>query len=245
MGSIPLKRQGREHKKTAEAAITKRDIGTMVVGASGFFIGRAVVFGFINPLALPFLAAFMGAGRAFYFTALFTALGMATRMGDWLTLRYLAAVGLLCGYYFVAGRIAGAHRKGWLTLPFVGVATAGAMLVSGLAFAALYGDGAFLYVVAVLEAVLAGGLTLVIKRGHVILTGKRRRMLAGEDILAITIILAAVVAGASEIYVGAMPLRFFFCVYILCLVAFKGGPSFAAAAGMLLGLFLYLAGHWE
>ncbi|MCL2202776.1 MAG: stage II sporulation protein E [Defluviitaleaceae bacterium] len=225
--------------------ISKGDIGTVAVGAAGFFIGRAVVFGFINPLALPFLAAFMGAGRAFYLTALFTALGMATRLGDFFTLRYLLAVGLLCGYYFIALRVAGGHNRSWLTLPYIATATGVAMLVSGLAFSALYGISPFLVMVSGIEAVLAGGLTLVIKRGHFILTGKRRRVLSGEDIIALTILLAGVVAGASEIYVGAMPLRFLFCIYILCIVAYKGGAGFAAAAGMLLGVFLYLAGHWE
>ncbi|MCL2364271.1 MAG: stage II sporulation protein E [Defluviitaleaceae bacterium] len=253
MGSIMLNRHKKGQRanasaqssaaKASSASLTRRDVGTVVVGAGGFFIGRAVVFGFVNPLALPFLAAFMGA-RAFYLTALLTVLGMATRLGDFYTLRYMAAVGLLCGYYFVATRVAGNNRS-WLTLPYVAVATGVAMMLSGMAFAALYGDGSFLYVVAGLEAVLAGGMTLVIKRGHAVLTGKRRRMLSGEDVLAITIILAGVVAGASEIYVGAMPLRFFFCVYILCLVAYKGGAGFAASAGMLLGVFLYLAGHWE
>ncbi|MCL2188505.1 MAG: stage II sporulation protein E [Defluviitaleaceae bacterium] len=255
MGSFPLNRDGRFSAKTAEKtsqdvlgtgfsqSLSKRDIGATVVGASGFFIGRAVVFGFINPLALPFLAAFMGSGRAFYVTALFTALGMATRLGDFFTWRYLMAVGLLCGYYFVALRVAGGHNRGWLKLPFI--AAGASVLTSGLAFALLYGVTTFLVLVAVLEGVLASGLTLVIKRGHAVLTGKRRRMLAGEDIIAITILLAGIVAGASEIYVGAMPLRFFFCIYILCLVANKGGASFAAAAGMLLGVFLYLAGHWE
>jgi len=217
----------------------------MVVGALGFFIGRISVFGFVNPLALPFLAAFMGAGKAFYMTALFLSLGMATRLGDLFTLRYLLAVGLMCGYYFITLRAAGGHNKGWLKLPYVAAAASGTVLVSGLVFAALYGITTFLVLVTFLEAVLAGGLTLVVKRGHYILTGKRRRMLSGEDIIAITVLLAGVVAGASEVYVGAMPLRFFFCIYILCLVAYKGGAGFAAAAGMLLGVFLYLAGHWE
>ncbi|MCL2499621.1 MAG: stage II sporulation protein E [Defluviitaleaceae bacterium] len=242
MGSIKITEQT---STQLASKLNKRDIGTMVVGASGFFIGRAVVFGFVNPLALPFLAAFMGAGKAFYLTALFIAFGMVTRFGDLFTLRYLFAVALMCGYYFIALRVAGGHNKGWLKLPFVAVAASGAMLVSGVVFAALYGVTPFLVMISVLEAVLAGGLTLVIKRGHHILTGKRRRMLSGEDIIALTILLAGVVAGASEVYVGAMPLRFFFCIYILCLVAYKGGAGFAATAGMLLGVFLYLAGHWD
>jgi len=240
-------------KQQSNAFISKRDIATVLVGAFGFFIGRTMVFGFVNPLALPFLAVFMGAGGAFYWTAIFLALGLATRLGEVLTLRYMLAIGLLCAYYFFGTRVArskseqGQRATGWLRLPYIASAAAISMMLSGLAFAFVYESTPFLFAVAALETVLAGGLTLIVKRAHTILTARRRRsnLLSGEDIIAITVVLAGVIAGASDIYVGAMPLRFFFCVYVLCIVAYKGGPSMAAAAGLMLGLFLYLAGHWD
>ena len=241
-------------KRHTTSFVSKRDIATVLVGAFGFFIGRTMVFTFVNPLALPFLAVFMGAGRAFYWTAIFISLGLATRLGELLTLRYLLAIGLMCVYYFFGMRIAGnvvdgtrRGSQGWLRLPFVAAAAAVVMLVSGVGFAILYEASPFLIAVAVLETVLAGSLTLVVKRAHTVLTARRRRsnLLSGEDIIALTVILAGVIAGASDIYVGAMPLRFFFCVYVLCVVAYKGGPSMAAAAGLMLGLFLHLAGHWD
>ena len=232
--------------------VSKRDIATVLVGAFGFFIGRAVVFTFVNPLALPFLAVFMGTGRGFYWAAIFLSLGLATRFGEMLTLRYLLAIGILCTYYFFGMRIArggadSAQRVGWLKLPYVAIAAAISMLLSGAVFALIYEASPFLFAVALLETVLAGSLTLVVKRAHTILTARRRRsnLLSGEDIIALTIVLAGVIAGASDIYVGAMPLRFFFCAYVLCIVAFKGGPSMAAAAGLLLGIFLHIAGHWD
>jgi stage II sporulation protein E len=60
----------------------------------------------------------------------------------------------------------------------------------------------------------------------------------------VTIVFSGVIAGASDIYVGMLPLRVFLCVYVLCVVAFKGGASVAAATGMLMGFFLHLAGYW-
>ncbi|MCL2572642.1 MAG: stage II sporulation protein E [Defluviitaleaceae bacterium] len=241
-------------KQTSKAFISKRDIATVLVGAFGFFIGRGVVFTFINPLALPFLAVFMGTGGAFYWTALFLGLGLATRFGELLTLRYMLAIGLMCTYYFfgtkMARKVVDSSQRmavGWLRLPFVAGATAVCMLISGLLFAFLYETSPFILMVAVLETIVAGTLTLIVKRAHTILTARRRRsnLLSGEDIIALTIVLAGVIAGASDIYVGAMPLRFFFCIYVLCIVAYKGGPSMAAAAGLMLGLFLHLAGHWD
>jgi len=227
--------------------INRSDIASVLVGVFGFFIGRAMVFTFVNPLTLPFLAAFMGASKGFYLTAVFLTLGLLTRLGNLLTIRYLLAIGIMCTYYFFMIRITRGEARGWLKLPYIAAASAGAMLISGVVVAIAYGMSPFLFTVAILETVLAGALTLILKRAHVILTGRKRRakLLSGEDITALTIVLAGVIAGASDIYVGAMPLRIFFCVYVLCIVGFKGGPSMAAAAGLLLGLFLHLAGYWD
>ncbi|MCL2373429.1 MAG: stage II sporulation protein E [Defluviitaleaceae bacterium] len=227
--------------------ITRRDVASVIVGSFGFFIGRAMVFTFISPLALPFLAVFMVGGQGFYLTALFLTLGLFTRMGTFLTLRYVLAVAIMCGYYFFGQRLAGGEARGWLRLPVIAGVTSAAVFLGGITVALLYGMNGFLLVVVLLESVIAGAMTLVIKRAHVVLTGRRRRanLLSGEDITAITIVLAGVIAGASDVYVGAMPLRIFFSVYVLCIAAFKGGASMAAAAGLLLGFFLHLAGYWE
>jgi len=231
----------------AKPFINKQNVASVLVGAFGFFIGRAMVFTFISPLALPFLASFMGTAKGFYITAVFLALGLFTRLGNLLTMRYLLAIGLLCTYYFLFNRITKGEGGSWLKLPFIAAATSGAMLVSGIIVTTFYGFSPFLFTVTILETVLAGALTLILKRAHFILTGRRRRakLLSGEDITALTIVLAGIIAGASDIYVGAMPLRIFFCVYVLCIVAYKGGPSMAAAAGLLLGLFLHFAGYWD
>jgi len=254
---IPVKMPGRVAGGVAEKRVKrgldkprprpgKNELTTVLIGAFGFFIGRAMVFTFINPLALPFLAAFMGAAKGFYFTAVLISLGLATRMGDLLTVRYLLAVGMMCAYYFIGTKLAG-ERRGWLRLPYVASAAAAITLISGVAVAISYDMSPFLFTVAILETIVVGTLTLVLKRAHVILTGRRRRanLLSGEDIASITIILSGVIAGASDIYVGAMPLRIFFCVYVLCIVAYRGGASMAAAAGMLMGFFLHLAGYWD
>ncbi|MCL2840516.1 MAG: stage II sporulation protein E [Defluviitaleaceae bacterium] len=245
-------RASREGLKTSKpehpprARVGKNEIASLIIGAFGFFIGRATVFTFINPLALPFLAAFMGNTKGFYFTAVLVSLGLFTRMGDLLTMRYLMAVGLMCLYYFIGTKLMG-EQRGWLKLPYVGLAAAAITFVSGVTVAVLYDMSPFLLTVAVLETIVVGTLTLVLKRAHVILTGRRRRanLLSGEDIASITIILSGVIAGASDIYVGAMPLRIFFCVYVLCIVAYRGGASMATAAGMLMGFFLHLAGYWD
>ena len=234
-------------KNNAKPLLTKGDIAYGIVSAFGFFIGRATVFTFVSPLALPFLAVFIGASKGFYLTATFVALGLFTRMGNLLTMRYLVAVALMCIYYFFCTRIAGGRFKNWLKLQYIACATSAIIFISGASVIILYGSSPFLFSVIILETLLAGALTFIIKRAHIILTGRKRRtqLLSGEDIAALTIVFSGIIAGASDIYVGAMPLRIFFCVYVLCIVAYKGGASMAAAAGLLLGVFLHIAGYWD
>ncbi|MCL1786447.1 MAG: hypothetical protein FWG38_00555, partial [Defluviitaleaceae bacterium] len=244
-GANPARGKRLSQNEHTKPIINRSNIASLLVGAFGFFIGRAMVFTFVNPLALPFLAAFMGASKGFYLTATFLTLGLFTRLGNLLTIRYLLAIGISCAYQLLMTRT-GLFRT-WLKLPYIAAATACAVLISGIVVAVAYGRSPFLLTVTVLETVLAGALTLILKRAHVILTGRKRRakLLSGEDMTALTIVLAGIIAGASDIYVGAMPLRIFFCVYVLCIVAYKGGSSMAAAAGLLLGLFLHLAGYWD
>ena len=226
-------------KKTAGPG--KRELALALFCIFGFFIGRAQVFGFVNPLAIPFLAAFFGQG--FFLTSVFVIVGLATRLGDLFVARYILAVVLLGGYCFTAIHIP--HRN-LMRLPWIAAAASVSFFVAGLIVASLYGFSLFFAAVILLETFLAGGLTFILKRAHAVLTARRRRakLLSGEDIAAVTIVFSGVIAGASDIYVGSLPLRIFFCVYVLCIVAFKGGASMAAAAGMLMGFFLHLAGYW-
>ncbi|MCL1878143.1 MAG: hypothetical protein FWF80_04730, partial [Defluviitaleaceae bacterium] len=223
----------------------KQDLAVALICVFGFFVGRAQVFGFVNPLAVPFLAAFMGA-QGFYLAAVFVGIGLFTRMGDLFILRYLLAAGMLCTWYFCAAHVTRDGNRSWLRVYWVAVAAASATFLAGFIVSVMHGMTLFAFTVVLLETLLAGALTLVIKRAHVIIAGRRRRakLLSGEDVASLTVVFAGVIAGASDIYVGPVPLRIFFCLYVLCVTAFKGGASMAAAAGMLLGFFLHLAGYW-
>ena len=235
----------RAKKTPAPARFGKQELAVAIICVAGFFVGRAQVFGFVNPLATPFLAAFMGA-QGFYLAAIFVGLGLVTRLGDFFVLRYVMAAGMLCVWYFCASHVTRDGNRQWLKIHWVAAAAASATLVAGIIVSAMHGMTLFAFTVVLLETVLAGALTLVIKRAHVIIAGRRRRakLLSSEDVASLTVVFAGVIAGASDIYVGMVPLRVFFCLYVLCVTAFKGGASMAAAAGMLLGFFLHLAGYW-
>ena len=266
--------------KNPSIFLSKREFATALAGSAGFFVGRAVFFQMVNPLALAFLATFMDVGTAgwsFYVTAIFIVLGLATRLGDIFVLRYIFAIGLLCFFHFVSVRLMPYFRSSFFrnhntesqnfgsynlrsrTLnrhssgrgmgsPLYGQAImAGiSVLVAGIAAALLAGGSGFLLAVAFMESILTASLVLTIKRATLILTAHRRKnIISGEDMIALSLVLGAVVAGASDIYVGGMSLRFFLCLYVLFVVSHKGGPAMGGAAGMLLGLMLHLVGFWD
>jgi len=234
--------------------LSRRELATTLAGSAGFFIGRAIVLQMVNPLAIPFLATFMdvGTGWSFYLTAVFIALGIATRLSDIFVLRYIMAIGLLCVCHFFSVRYLFPYlrksRTRVLRSPvFAQACMAGlCTLAAGITAASISGGSGYLLAVALMESVLALSLVLTIKRATLILTAQRRRsIISSEDIIALALVLGAVIAGASDIYVGGVALRFFLCMYVLFIVSFKGGPAMGAVAGMLLGLMLHLVGFWD
>ena len=93
---IPIQIKNRASEKKSNISAGKKELALALFCVFGFFIGRAQVFGFINPLAIPFLAAF--AGQGFFLTSIFISVGLATRLGDLFVARYIVAIILLCGY---------------------------------------------------------------------------------------------------------------------------------------------------
>jgi len=253
MGAFTTKATNPSTTSKTSLFLSKRELATSLAGASGFFIGRVIVLQMVNPLALAFLASFMevGSGWSFYITALFVILGLATRLSDIFILRYILAVGLLClcnflsvRYLFPYLRKSGQKRK---SVFYAQAAMAGlCTLIAGITVALLSGGSGYLLAIALMESVLIASLVLIIKRATLILTAHRRKnIISGEDMIALALVLGAVIAGASDIYVGGVSLRFFLCIYVIFVVAYKGGPAMGGAAGMLLGLMLHLVGFWD
>jgi stage II sporulation protein E len=226
--------------------IPRRDLALWLVGGFGFFVGRTNVFSIVNPLCVPFLVSFFGTGSVFYFAAFTLSLGLATRLADVFIARYLISIALLCVFHFIARKYFDTKGRRWQFAAMVG-ASAVSALVSGTAAAALIGNSPFLYAVALIETVLSGSLTLIVKRAHMLLTTRRRRsqFLTGEDIITLSLLMAGIIAGTAGVYVADTPLHYIFVLYVLYLVAYKGGASMAATAGLLMGFFLNMAGYFD
>ena len=228
-------------------------MATALAASAGFFIGRVIVFQMVNPLALPFLASFMEVGTSkwsFYISAIFVVLGLATRLSDIFVLRYILAVGLLCICHYASVQFLFPRlksRRAFVSILYAQALMAGlCTLVAGITVSTIVGGSGYLLAVTIIESILAVAFVLIVKRATLILTTHRRKkILSGEDMVALALVLGAVIAGASDIYVGGMALRFFLCLYVIFVVSYKGGPAMGGTAGMLLGFMLHMVGFWD
>jgi len=90
-------------------------------------------------------------------------------------------------------------------------------------------------------------LTFVLCKASAVLTSKRKLWLNNEEVISLAILSVCIIAGAADIYIGIVSLRYFLCFYFILLAAYLGDGGVAAAAGMLTGFLLLLigVGQWN
>lgn len=219
-------------------SILPKDIANIVISSLGFFIGRAVVFDTLNPLAPAFLANFCGTGYRFYLTAALTAIGFFTKLNGFYLTKYLICVVLLGLFQFIAGR---KFKK--IALPLQCAATGTSLFLAGTITMITNEFGSYFILLCLLESILAVSLTFVLKKGILVLdTGQQRKALGNEEIISVAILSGAVIAGAAQIYIGSISLKYFFSFLIILIAGHKGGSALGTLTGMLLGLTLYFSG---
>ena len=201
-----------------------------------FFIGRVVLFGFMNPLAPAFLAGFIGRRQKVFIIALSMAIGIITRFEGLLIIKHLSVLSLiLSGHMFIS--LAGLKAKGVFAVWSAGFAT----LAGGLLFAFLFGGGIFFYLTALGGSVFAVTLTVLTKEGVALLSGRHKENLVdNEGVISLIIILGAAVAGAADIYIGIIAFKYVTASLIVLIGARRGGVSTGAACGVSLGFILTL-----
>ncbi|MDR1560386.1 MAG: stage II sporulation protein E [Clostridiales bacterium] len=224
--------------------LTRGDAARLAVSAIGFFVGRAVLFDTVNPAAVGFLASIMGTGLGFYTTSVFLLLGIATKLQGIYLIRYLICVSLLCVINIFERQFLFVKKSLYFTVFAQSLAGALCVLIGGLSVVWLNTDRVMeMLLIALLESVLAFFLAYVLsKASAVLIATKRKPMLSNEEMISLAILFGCIIAGASDIYIGVVSLRYFLCFYFILLAAYLGDGGVAAAAGMLTGLMLLLAG---
>jgi stage II sporulation protein E len=212
----------------------------------GFFIGRTMLFGMINPVATGFLGALIGTGYSFYATAAFMLLGIATRLEDAMLMRYFISLGVLCSVNLFVQLYLIRRKNLYFTIAAQSSAAAACTLLGGLGASLASGFSLYSFYVTALESALVFFLVIVLKKSASVLTAsKRKNELTHEEVISLAILFGCIIAGAADIYVGEVSLRFFLTFYFVMLAAFLGDASIGASAGLLSGMMLYIAGYWD
>jgi stage II sporulation protein E len=184
----------------------------------GFFIGRTILFDTVSPIAMGFLGALIGTGYSFYATAAFLILGLATKLSGEGLMRYVLAVGLLCSINLFALAYLIKRKNLYFTNTAQSLAAGICTLVGGIGASAALGFEWRQAIITSIEACLVYFLVFVLKKGALILTASKRKMtLTNEEAISLAILFGCLIAGASDIHVGEVSLRYFLSFTSSCL----------------------------
>ena len=237
-GSSKTKKDGANTK--TKIHITQRDIKNIIVSLLGFFAGRVVILGTLNPLATAFLVNFSGKGYRFYLSAAFILMGYYTKLtGPYFT-KYLIGLVFLCCANWLCGRLI--HKNTFPPALEWGLAGF-SLFLAGLITWAVNNFGIYYLALSVLEGILAGVAAFIMKKGILIVdSSKSSKMLDSEEIISVAVLAGTVIVGAAEIYVGGVALKYMLTFLILLVAGYKGGSAMGALAGLVMGLVLYISG---
>ncbi|MCL2351774.1 MAG: stage II sporulation protein E [Firmicutes bacterium] len=236
-----------EKARGARLFVPGSEFAQIAVSCLGFFIGRAVIMKTLNPVAVGMLATLLGTGGSFYAAALFTAAGLFTKLKGFYLLRYVLCIGILCAANFVLRRWLEKRKNAYLKELSQGAAGAASLLAAGLFSAWLDSGNTYLALVTALESVLVFSAVFVLKKATGVLYGKFRktRILRQDEMISLAVAVGALIAGASDIYVGGVSLRYFLCIFFTVTIAYKGGAAIGGVGGLLIGFMLYVCGYWD
>ena len=213
----------------------------LVISFLGFFTGRVCLFQFMSPLCIAYLANFVGFNNKIYILAMAIMAGIMTKFSGLLLLKTLSSVIITCaGHMF--SQMAGTSLKGARAYVLAGFA----VLFSGLLFTFLYDQSLYYALMSVAECIFAITLSVLMKDGASILSGRlKENIIDTESLISLIIIFGAVVAGASDIYIGPLSLKYCLCIFITLSGAKRGGAPIGAMTGVVLGFILTLVGYFN
>jgi len=208
-----------------------------VLAFVSFFIARVVVFGFMNPIMIAFLASFLGTKRKIYIVAVAMTIGAITRFEGILLLKSLSAIVLivLASMFLELFQIRPNHRS-------VRIVAGVSALLSGLLFAFLMDFGMFFFFMAVGSCAFAVVFAAFLKDIDAFFDRPKIDVIDSQLAISLTIILGGILAGAVDIYIGFFAVKYVLCALIILTAARHGGAAHAALYGVSLGTVLVFMG---
>ena len=213
----------------------------IILSLLGFFTGRVCLFQFMSPLCIAYLANFTGEGNKTYIISLSVTAGIMTKFSGLLMLKALSSVVIVCAAHMFS-QMAGTSLKGIRAFVIAGFS----VLFSGLLFTFLYDQSLYYTLMSAAECVFTITLCVLMSEGTAILSGRLKEdIVSTESLISLIIIFGSVIAGAADIYIGPLSLKYSLCIFVTLSGAKRGGAPIGAMTGVVLGFILTLVGYFN
>jgi len=218
--------------------ITKKIISSVTLTILSFLIGRITIFQGLNPISIAFLSVFLYSDKTFFSIAAFLIPGFILSTGNLYLSKYLICVTIMSLFNICL--------KNHTEKASIGLKSGTgsiSILISGLIISFINGFSIYYIVLAILEAILVFSLTYILNQGITTIYFKiEEAKFESNDILSLSILTGAIVAGSADIYIGNISIMITLLMLIVMLVSHKNGSSAGCCSGILLSSVLMLAG---
>ncbi len=202
----------------------------------GFLFGRIIVFQFMNPAAIPYLACFLGKKQPYFIVLASIVFGMSGNIGSIALLEYSIAFIVL-----TIAQIVYFDKKKNIKIHIKGIAASFSVLVGGLVSAALNNFSLYFTVVAIIEVIVVTTLTQIFQIVVTYIDSKEKKILSNELFISISVFAGICFAGLSNIAIKDIPIRDIFAMSSVMIVSYSAGTSAGAAAGLVIGIIMTIA----
>ncbi len=218
--------------------ITKKTIAAFVLTILSFFIGRICVFQGLNPVIIAFLSVFLYSGKIFFAVSALAVPGLMLSSGGIYTSKYLICIVIMSLF-----NVCLKNSTDKTSIAIKSITGTSCVLISGLLIAFLNGFSLYYTVLAMLEGILVFALTYVLNQGiNTVYFNIGQRRFESNDILSLSILIGAVVAGSADIYMGNISVMFTLLMLIVMIAAYKNGSAVGCCSGILLSTVLMTSG---
>ncbi len=223
--------------------VAKKNLSYILFSVFGFFIGRGVVFSFVSPIAIPFLALFLGqAPFSFFIIYLSVVIGLYQSFGGVFFYTYLlSATILLFANYFITKNksLENFVTKNKLAL---GIISSISIFLGGLITIVNYHNSFYFTVSFLLLAIYSFILPTVLTKGFNVFSFKSEvKPLSSEELISLCVILSGFVLGTIGINIYIFDLSSYIILVTLLILSYSNGSSSAAMSAIMLSFFSYFS----
>lgn len=209
----------------------------------GFFIGRISIFHMLNPIAISFLGCILLKGKIFNLALTFTFLGFLSNSNKFYLIKYIICIALLFAINMMFSNSISKSsflKRGNTTL-IRGALTSVSILIASSYICIINSFSFYYFVISILETVLTFCVFIILDRGIFFLTSNKKRLMANEEIISISMLAGAILCGTSDLMVGGVSFTYFFLTMLLFFVTYTYGSAVGGVVSLLCGFLLIIS----